>query len=258
MSLHSTSPSTRGTRSTAEPRARRNRAPAVTSGRGRLGRLVSDTLWTRGDDGQIRTGQAPDIPRQCRGRRQDLRHALRGAPPRRAGHRCGRRFRGDARAPADRRVIEGLEVVPRAELPYRGTTFEEMDLVAVIVVALVGGFVPAVLLAVASSLLLNFYFTPPIHQWTIAEANNALALGVFVVVALLVSSVVDIAARRTRQAARAGAESALLATTAVSVLRGQRAVEAVLDRVREAFGMDSVTLLERADDGGTPVGPATA
>ncbi len=120
-------------------------------------------------------------------------------------------------------------------------------LVAVIVVALVGGFVPAVLLAVVSSLLLNYYFTPPIHLWTIAEANNALALGVFVVVALLVSSVVDIAARRTRQAARASAESAMLATTAGSVLRGQRAVEAVLDRVREAFGMDSVTLLERGD-----------
>src|SRR5580704_6198257 len=64
-------------------------------------------------------------------------------------------------------------------------------LVAVIVVALVGGFVPAVLLAIASSLLLNFYFVPPIHKFTIAEANNALALGVFVVVALLVSSVVD-------------------------------------------------------------------
>jgi two-component system sensor histidine kinase KdpD len=127
-------------------------------------------------------------------------------------------------------------------------------LVAVIVVALVGGFVPAVLLAVVSSLLLNYYYTPPIHLWTIAEANNALALGVFVVVALLVSSVVDMAARRTRQAARASAESALLATTAGSVLRGQHAVEAVLDRVREAFGMDSVTLLERGSE--PPTGTA--
>src|SRR6185312_7524206 len=129
-------------------------------------------------------------------------------------------------------------------------------LVAVIVVALVGGFVPAVLLAIASSLLLNFYFVAPIHKFTIAEANNALALGVFVVVALLVSSVVDRAARHTRQAARASAESAMLATTAGNVLRGQHAVEAVLDRVREAFGMDSVTLLERGGD--TPAGKATA
>ena len=127
-------------------------------------------------------------------------------------------------------------------------------LVAVVVVALVGGFVPAVLLAIAASLLLNYYFVPPVHQFTIAEANNALALGVFVVVALLVSSVVDTAARRTRQAARAGAESELLTATAGSVLRGQRAVEAVLDRVREAFGMESVTLLER--EGAPKRGPA--
>ena len=117
-------------------------------------------------------------------------------------------------------------------------------LLAVIVVALTGGFIPAVLEAVAGSLLLNYYFTPPIHRWTIAEANNTLALGVFIVVALVVSWVVDIAARRTKQAARATAESELLVTTAGSILRGQRAVNAVLDRVREAFGMESVTLLE--------------
>jgi two-component system sensor histidine kinase KdpD len=117
-------------------------------------------------------------------------------------------------------------------------------LVATIVVALVGGFVPAVLAAVAGSLLLNYYFTPPIHLWTIAQANNALALAVFVIVGLLVAWVVDIAARRTAQAARANAESELLTTTAGSVLRGQQGLSALLDQIREAFGMDSVTLLE--------------
>ncbi len=117
-------------------------------------------------------------------------------------------------------------------------------LVAVIAVALVGGFVPAILVAVAGSLLLNYYFTPPVHKFTIAEANNALALLVFVAVAIIVSTVVDRAARRTRQAARASAESELLVTASGSVLRGQRALTAVLDRVREAFGMQSVTLLE--------------
>jgi two-component system sensor histidine kinase KdpD len=118
-------------------------------------------------------------------------------------------------------------------------------LVAVIAVALVGGFLPAVLEAIAGSLLLNFYFTPPLHKFTIAQANNVLALAVFVAVGLVVSSIVDDAARRTKQAARASAESELLVTTAGSVLRGQQALAAVLDRVREAFGMDSVTLLER-------------
>ncbi len=117
-------------------------------------------------------------------------------------------------------------------------------LVAVIAVALVGGFLPAVVAALVGSVLLNYYFTPPIHLFTISEANNVLALIIFVAVAIVVSSVVDSAARRSKQAARASAESELLVTTAGSVLRGQQALAAVLSRVREAFGMESVTLLE--------------
>jgi two-component system sensor histidine kinase KdpD len=121
-------------------------------------------------------------------------------------------------------------------------------LAAVIAVAIAGGFAPAVLEAIAGSLLLNYFFTPPEHTLTIAQANNALALGIFVAVALVVSSVVDDAARRTKQAARASAESELLVTTAGSVLRGQQALTAVLSQVREAFGLESVTLLERDPD----------
>jgi two-component system sensor histidine kinase KdpD len=131
-------------------------------------------------------------------------------------------------------------------------------LVGVIAVALVGGFVPAVLEAIAASLLLNYYFVPPLHKFTIAEANNWLALGVFVAVGLVTSSVVDRAARRSKQAARASAESELLVTAAGSVLRGQQALAAVLDRVREAFGMQSVTLLEREPGpAGASRGPGT-
>jgi two-component system sensor histidine kinase KdpD len=130
-------------------------------------------------------------------------------------------------------------------------------LLAVIAVALTGGFVPAVLEAVAASLLLNYYFAPPIHKWTIAEANNALALAVFIGVGLVVSWVVDIAARRTNQAARASAESELMVTTAGSILRGQDTVDAVLERAREAFGMRTVSLLEcRSGEGSAARGPA--
>jgi two-component system sensor histidine kinase KdpD len=122
-------------------------------------------------------------------------------------------------------------------------------LVAVIAVAVTGGFVPAFLEAIAGSLLLNYYFTPPIHQWTISQGNNALALVVFVVVGLVVSFIVDTAARRSRQAARSGAESELLVTAAGSILRGQDTVAALLERVRESFSMRSVTLLESAGRG---------
>ncbi|WP_460460887.1 sensor histidine kinase, partial [Angustibacter peucedani] len=118
-------------------------------------------------------------------------------------------------------------------------------LVAVVVVALVGGLLPAVLAAVVGSVLLNYYFAPPLHTFSIQETNNALALAVFLLVAAMVSAVVDLAARRTRQAARATAESQTLGALAGSVLRGETAVPALLERVRESFGLEGVTLLER-------------
>ena len=125
-------------------------------------------------------------------------------------------------------------------------------LLLVVVVALVGGVLPAMLAAIGGSLLLNFYFVPPLHTLTIRETNNVLALVVFVLVAALVSSVVDLAARRTRQAARATAESETLGTLAGSILRGETALPALLERVRESFGLTCVTLLERTPHTSTP------
>jgi len=118
-------------------------------------------------------------------------------------------------------------------------------LAAVIAVSLIGGLWPALLAAVAGSLLLNWYFTPPIGKFTIAERDNLLALVIFVVVAIAVSWVVDTAARKTRQAAQAGADAQTLATVAGSVLRGERPLIALLDRLRETFTLRSVTLLDR-------------
>ena len=57
------------------------------------------------------------------------------------------------------------------------------------------------------------------------------------------SYIVDQAARRTRTAQRAAAESELLATVAGSVLRGESAVPALVSRTREAFGMTGVRLV---------------
>ncbi len=148
-------------------------------------------------------------------------------------------------------------------VPFRGQLNLVSDmllfLLLTVVVSLVGGLAPALIAAVAGSALLNYFFTPPLHTLTISETNNALALLVFVLVAALVSSTVDLAARRTRQAARAAAESRILANLAGSVLAGDEALESMLQRVRETFGLTSVTLLERGEDGWTTVanaGPA--
>ncbi|MBO0919880.1 sensor histidine kinase KdpD [Cellulomonas sp. zg-ZUI222] len=124
----------------------------------------------------------------------------------------------------------------------------------VVVTALVGGLWPAVYAAVLSGLTIDFLFVDPLHTVTVSEPSHALALVLYVVIAVLVSVVVDRAARTTRAAHRAAAESELLATVAGSVLRGQDAVAALVGRAREAFGMTAARLVVGGPPGGPPHG----
>ncbi|MFD5204874.1 DUF4118 domain-containing protein [Streptomyces sp. NPDC058375] len=114
--------------------------------------------------------------------------------------------------------------------------------------ALLGGLRPALASAAAGSMLLNYWFTPPTHTLTVQDPENLVAIVIFFAVAVAVSSVVDLAARRTHQAARLRAESEILSFLAGSVLRGETALDALLERVRETFAMESVALLERDSD----------
>src|SRR5262249_42213217 len=80
------------------------------------------------------------------------------------------------------------------------------------------------------------------------QPENIIAIAIFILVGVAVASVVDLAARCTQQAARLRAEAEILSYLAGSVLRGETSLEALLERVRETFGMDSVVLLERDDE----------
>ena len=120
-------------------------------------------------------------------------------------------------------------------------------LLAVVGVALVGGFWPAVAAAIGASMLLNWYFTAPFHTFTIAEPDNLLALLLFIVVAISVSSVVHLAARRLIVAQRSQAEAEALARLAQSVLGGEDTPRVVLEHLQATLGV-SVELLERTAD----------
>jgi Domain of unknown function (DUF4118) len=106
---------------------------------------------------------------------------------------------------------------------------------------------------VAGFALLNYYFTEPCHTFAMSRPDNVVALTVFVAVAAAISAVVGLAARRSRDAARSGADAELLFYLAGSVLRGEHALTALLGRLRETFAQESVTLLERRP--GAPVTP---
>ncbi|MEV5943976.1 ATP-binding protein [Streptomyces sp. NPDC051994] len=131
-------------------------------------------------------------------------------------------------------------------------------LLVVVGVACVGGVVSAVVASVTASLLLNYWFIPPIGAFT-TTLDSVLATVVFAVVAGIVAAVVDRSLRLSRRSARATAEAETLSSLAGSIVRGDRAVPALLERTRETFGMESAELAEAPvpDDGSivqVPVG----
>jgi two-component system, OmpR family, sensor histidine kinase KdpD len=120
---------------------------------------------------------------------------------------------------------------------------------ATVIVALAGGLGPALLAAGLGGLLLNFFLTPPLYSLTIGETENVITVVAMLLVAVLVALVVDRAARRGEQAARARTEAALLASFARTVLTEHDPVPRLLEKVREGFGLRCVALLERHSAG---------
>jgi two-component system sensor histidine kinase KdpD len=114
--------------------------------------------------------------------------------------------------------------------------------IGVLVVALLGGVAPAVLSAMLSGLLLNYFLTEPRYTFTIAEPDAAVTELVLLAVAVAVAVLVDSAAKRTREARRASQEAELLALFSGSVLRGAD-LNALLERVRETYSQRSVSML---------------
>jgi two-component system sensor histidine kinase KdpD len=123
--------------------------------------------------------------------------------------------------------------------------------------ALVGGIWPALFCAVAGSLVINWYFTDPLHTLTIDNPENALALLVFVLIAGAVSSVVHVAARRTEQALAAERESAALAALSRDLLAEPQPLKALLEMTRQALSMDHATLARTAAHSGPAVVAST-
>jgi two-component system sensor histidine kinase KdpD len=117
----------------------------------------------------------------------------------------------------------------------------------VVIVALAGGIWPALTAALITGFCVDFFFVPPLYELRIADPEHSISLLIFLAVALLVSVVVDQAAARSRAAIRSAAEAETLASVAASIIRGENAVEALANRMRESFGMTSVSIDYRGE-----------
>ena len=118
-------------------------------------------------------------------------------------------------------------------------------LFAVIVIAMVGGVLVAVASAIASALLINYFFVDPIHTFTVGDPDQVVTLVLFVVVAILVSGAYELAVRRAQAAERARAEAEALAGIAGPKLEEKGSLHEVLARARATFRMESVALKVR-------------
>lgn len=166
-------------------------------------------------------------------------------------------------------TVAGLPVLTAALTGVRDgvglPTILVLYLLSVVIDAAIGGTVPALVAAVAGFLAVNWYFTPPIHAWTVAEGENLVALIVYLVTAGIVSALVAANARRTAQAVRAAAEAETLAALASGVVDTDP-VPALLSHLSTAFGLRGVALVRRsaggwtveADHGDAPANPGEA
>jgi signal transduction histidine kinase len=142
-------------------------------------------------------------------------------------------------------------------------------LLAVVVVALVGGLLPALTAAVAAAVLLDHYFIPPLNDFAVAGPENVVTLVAFVLVAGAASSVVGLAARRREAEAVATAnaesreelrvlaeEQAALRRVATLVARGMPSAEvfaAVAHEVGSVLNADGTVIVRLDPDGATTV-----
>lgn len=127
---------------------------------------------------------------------------------------------------------------------FHGLPTEAMLFMALVVTtALIGGLWPAVASALISGIVLNFFFTPPLHTLTIADPENAFAIAMFVVVGIAVASVVDLAARRTAQAQKSRAEADALAVLSHRLIHAGDDFPELLASACELFGMRGAAVL---------------
>lgn len=119
-------------------------------------------------------------------------------------------------------------------------------LTEVLVVAVLSGPVLAVVVALLSVVLINWYLVPPFGTFAIASADNVVALIVFALVAAVASTLVEFGSR-ARAGARESSRRAELLGEVVATSEGDDVMTA-LDRVRQGLNLDYVELV----GGGTP------
>jgi two-component system, OmpR family, sensor histidine kinase KdpD len=122
---------------------------------------------------------------------------------------------------------------------------------AVLVASVTWGVWFGVGTAVLSAAAFNFFHLPPVGRFTLQNSDNWVALGAFLVVAVLASSVAEVTRARTRDAEERRREADLAAEMARLLLRGGSlagALPTAAARLAQALELSSAAILMDAVD----------
>jgi two-component system sensor histidine kinase KdpD len=116
-------------------------------------------------------------------------------------------------------------------------------LLAVLLVSSYWGLWLGLLTSVASAAAFNFFHLPPTGHFAIAKPENWVALGVYLVVAVVVSTFADAARSRAAEAERGRSEADLSAALARILLSGEPdSLQRAAERIGAAVGVEGVVL----------------
>src|SRR5581483_11494431 len=121
-------------------------------------------------------------------------------------------------------------------------------LLFVVATTTIGGIWPGLVASVGGFLLLNWFFAPPIHTFTIGNTRDLLALIAFLVIAGVISALVNQVERRAADAARASARANALGHMAGTVLEKADPLPDLTTELVISFRLDGASVLSRGED----------
>lgn len=132
------------------------------------------------------------------------------------------------------------------------TTIALSFLLVVLFAAAKWGLAESIVTSVAAALLFNFFFLPPIGTWTISEIENWVALGVFLITAIVASELSARARARAEEALEHERETERLYTLNRTILLTSGSPSEVASEtahnVAEIFDVPAVGLYEMSRD----------
>lgn len=125
-----------------------------------------------------------------------------------------------------------------------------VTLLLTVVVAAIGGQLPGLTGAVIGALSVNFVLVPPYGTLDVSDPDDTVSLAVFVLVAIIVSTLVNQATRRAVEAMRARQDAQSLSRTAMVLASSQEPLSALAREACTVLDQRAVAIFERSDDGG--------